>query len=52
MKKKNITPFIIGFIAGLFIWFLIDLIWDWEGNVEDYNRGYNAAKSKYSEIDK
>lgn len=52
MKNKNIRNFIFGLITGLIIWFLIDLIWDWEGNVNDYNKGYNDAMKFWTEKNK
>jgi len=48
MKNKNIRIFTIGLLAGILIWFFIDLIWDWKGHVDDYNRGHEAAKELFS----
>lgn len=49
MKRKNIVLNVLFFLLGIFVWFIIDLIWDWEGNVEDFNKGYNKARENYTE---
>jgi len=48
MKNRTIRNFVLGLISGIVIWFVIDLIWDWEGHSDDYNRGYEAAKELFS----
>ena len=52
MRNKKIRHFLIGVITGVIIWFVIDLIWDWKGNVDSYNKGYNAATNYWSEKQK
>jgi hypothetical protein len=45
MKKKSILTNLGFFLLGVLVWFIIDLIWDWEGNRDAFKKGYNDAKS-------
>jgi len=50
MKNKTIKSLLFGLITGVIIWFLIDLIWDWEGNVDSFNKGREAARGINTEV--
>ena len=44
MKKRDIRFLLIGILCGIIISFIIDLIYDWDGNVDDYKKGVDAAQ--------
>lgn len=44
MKKRDIRFLLIGILLGIIISLIIDLIWDWEGNVNDFKRGFDGAQ--------
>jgi len=44
MKKRDIRILLLGILFGIIISFIIDLIWDWEGNVNDFKKGVDAAQ--------
>ncbi len=44
MRRKEIIRNIGFVLLGMLIWNLIDLIWDWKGNAEDFNKGRNSSK--------
>ena len=50
MKKKSILKNLGFFLLGILVWFIIDLIWDWEGNVDSFKQGYENAKGTNTEI--
>jgi len=45
MKKRDIRLLLLGILFGIIISFIIDLVWDWEGNVEDFKKGYDDAQN-------
>ena len=49
MKRKNILRNASFFLLGVLVWFIISLIWDWEGNIEGFKKGYNDARKNYTE---
>ena len=44
MKKRDIKFLLLGILSGIVVSFIIDLIWDWEGNVEAFKKGYEDAQ--------
>ncbi|MFO7843783.1 MAG: hypothetical protein R6V16_08235 [Bacteroidales bacterium] len=49
MKRKIIIRSALFFLLGVFVWLIIDLILDWEGNIESFKEGYNDARKNYTE---
>lgn len=49
MKKKDIKVILFGIICGIITWFILDLIWDRERNVDDFKNGVNAANGSRTE---
>ncbi len=49
MKKKNVLRNIGFFFLGILVWFIIDLIWDWKGNVDSFKKGYNDGRNSKTE---
>lgn len=47
LSKKDLRMFFIGLVSGILIWFIIDLLTDWDGHVRDFNRGQEAAKELF-----
>jgi hypothetical protein len=45
MKKRDIRLLLLGILFGIVISFIIDLIWDWEGNVADFKKGFDDAQN-------
>ena len=51
MKKLKITPRdITFFVLGFFALFLIDLVMDWDNNVQSFNAGVNNAKNNTEQV--
>ncbi len=46
-SKKRLRSFILGVLAGLLIFYIVNLIFNWDENVSDYQKGYNAAEKKF-----
>jgi len=46
-SKKDIRTFLIGLVSGILIWFIIDLLTDWDGHVRDFERGQKDAKELF-----
>lgn len=52
MKRKNVIKNVGFFFLGVLTWFIIDLIWDWNGNVNSFKKGYNDAVNTRTETTK
>ena len=48
ISKRDIKFFILGFLTL----FIIELIWSWDDNVEDFKRGWRAAGGTSTESTK
>lgn len=50
MKRKITSRDITFFILGFFSLFLIDLVLDWDNNVQAFKDGANAAQAKIEHV--
>ncbi|MCF8222706.1 MAG: hypothetical protein K9J25_06120 [Bacteroidales bacterium] len=49
MKRKKIRRVALFLLLGVLFWLIIDLISDWEGNIESFKKGYNEARKNHTE---